>query len=122
MTCLDIYHGALALTGNRPASAEADYSGRAAEIIPMVIMSLLPLDRMIKRNAGNPSAACPELPLSLEEEWPLEKEFFACAAYYLASELLIHDDPEQSNLLYVRAEAMRRIISDTIPYTLEKIR
>jgi hypothetical protein len=30
-------------------------------------------------------------------------------------------DTDLSNLLYVRAEAMKRIISDGIPFTVEKI-
>lgn len=122
MTCLEIYKGALTLTGERPATNEADLASRATVILPMVIMSLSPLDRLIKRSKGNATVAPPPASLALESEWPLEDEFYSCAAHYLASELMASEDPELSAILYVRAEALRRMISEVIPFTIEKIR
>ncbi len=121
MTYKDVYTAALTLTGDAPASSNASYENRAGYILPMVVASLLPLDRIVRRNAGKKPTPMPPPNVDLASEWPLDDEFFPVAAYYLASELLSSDDPEESSSLYVEAEAMRRILSDAIPYTVESV-
>lgn len=121
MTNLDIYQGALTLTGDRPASSEADYSERAKVLIPIALQALAPLDRILKRSRGKVpipiSGAC----VDMDDLSPLEDDLFACACYYLASELTAFEDSGLSSELFVRGEALRRIISDSIPFELKRI-
>ena len=93
---------------------------KAEELLPMVVYGLLPLDRLKKKSVGEASISSPELLIELDDLWPLDGSFLPCAAHYLASYMIGADDPDLANLLYVRAEAMKRIISDGIPYVIEK--
>lgn len=117
----DIYNAALPLMGEGTGASDSVLEEKAKELIPMLVYSLLPLDRIKKKSAGEASISTPQLQVELDDYWPLEKAFLPCAAHYLASYMIGADDPDLANLLYVRAEAMRRIISDGIPYTVERI-
>ena len=122
MTNLEIYQGALSLTGDRPSSHGADYEERATLIIPIVSQALAPIDRLLKRFLGKPPVPINEFSCTLEENSPLEENLFACACHYLASELTAFEDAELSNLLFIRAEALRRSLFESIPYEIKKIK
>ncbi len=121
MTYREIYKAALSLIGEGGREEEVMLEEKAEELIPMVVYSLLPLDRLKKKSVGGASISAPQTFIELDDYWPLEESFMPCAAHYLASYMIGADDPDLANLLYVRAEAMRRIISDGIPYVIERI-
>lgn len=121
MTYKDVLRAALPLMGEGGRADDVTLEADAEELLPMVVYSLLPLDRLKKKSVGETSIASPQTLIELDDYWPLERTFLPCAAHYLASYMIGADDPDLANLLYVRAEAMRRIISDGIPYTIEKI-
>lgn len=119
MTYRDVYKSALSLIGEGGGDEMLEL--RTEELIPMVVYALHPLDRLKKKSVGEASISSPELLIELDDPWPLDGSFLPCAAHFLASYMVGADDPELANLLYVRAEAMKRIISDGIPYVIERI-
>lgn len=121
MTYRDVYKAALPLMGEGAETVDSALELEAEELLPMIVYSLLPVDRLKKKSVGETSVSSPSLLVSLDHVWPLDDGFLPCAAFYLASYMIGADDPELSSMLYVRAEATRRIISDGIPYVIERI-
>ena len=118
MTCRDIYKAALPLMGEVASESNAE---RAEELLTSVIYCLLPVDRLKKKSVGETAIPAPKLSTSLDDVWPLDSCFLPCAAHYLAAYMLGSEDPDLSVMLYARAEALKRIISDQIPFVIEKI-
>lgn len=126
MTNRDVYAGALSLTGDGVFSEAADLESRAVVLIPMITASLAPLDRIVKKHKGDEYAS-EEFPTSvareqawepycsLEAEWPLEPEFYACAAHYLAASLMAYEDGELAEYLSARADVLRALLEESIP-------
>ena len=121
MRYIDVYKTALPLMGEDSEAENNVLELDAEELLPMIVYSLLPVDRLKKQSVGETSISSPSLLISLDDFWPLDDCFLPCAAHYLAAYMLGAGDTDLSNLLYVRAEAMKRIISDGIPFTVEKI-
>lgn len=121
MTYRDVYKAALPLIGEGAGTSNSTLELTAEELLPMIVYSLLPLDRLKKKAVGEASVSSPSLLITLDKTWPLDDGFLPCAAFYLASYMIGADDPELSTMLYVRAEATKRIISDGIPYVIERI-
>ena len=117
----DVYKTALSLMGEGTGTANSTLELDAEELLPMIVYSLLPVDRLKKQSVGETSISSPSLIISLDDTWPLDDCFLPCASHYLAAYILGASDPDLSNLLYIRAEAMKRIISDGIPYVIERI-
>ncbi len=117
----DVYNGALTLTGSKPASPEASYREYSTYLLPMIVGSLLPLDRLAKKNAGLSPAKMPPPQINLSNKFPLEDEFYPATAYYLAAELVANEDQNLSSMLYIKAEALRRIVSNCIPFSVEEV-
>lgn len=121
MTNRDIYLGALTLIGDRPSSEGSDYEGRARHLIPMALQTLAPIDRILKRQRGKAPARLLVIQVNMDKESPIEDELFSCACYYLASELTAFEDAQLSEELFVRGEALRRILSESIPFELKRM-
>lgn len=121
MKNLEIYNGAVALMGNKPSSAEADYEARATAILPIVCQTLAPIDRILKRHLGKAPVGIEEFSSGMESESPLENILYSCACHYLASELTAFEDPDLSNVLFIRAEALRRSVGESIPFELKRM-
>ena len=127
MTNRDVYSGALSLTGDGVATEAADYEGRALVLLPMITASLAPLDRAIKCRRGDEDGVQDEFPTSpaspsewepycsLDSEWPLEPEFYACAAHYLAASLVAYEDGTLAEYLSSRADVLRALLEESVP-------
>ncbi len=119
MTYRDIYAAAICLMGNNPVSAETKYEEKSQRLLPMVVISLLPIDRIIKKNSGDEPTAFPDPEIELSDAFPLPESFMPAAAHYLACELTAPEDPDASSELYARAEAQKRILQSSIPFVYE---
>ena len=126
MTNRDVYAGALSLTGDGVCSEAADLESRAIVLFPMITASLAPLDRVIKKLKGDEYAK-EEFPTSvayeqawepycsLDADWALEPEFYACAAHYLAASLMAYEDGELAEYLTSRADVLRALLEESVP-------
>ena len=121
MTNRDIFLGALTLIGDRPSSDGADYEERARHLIPMALQTLAPMDRILKRQRGKVPVRLLVIQVDMEKNAPIEDDLFSCACYYLAAELTAFEDSQLSAELFVRGEALRRILSESIPFELKRM-
>ena len=131
MTNRDVYIGALSLTGDGVATEAADYEGRAFVLLPMITASLAPIDRAIKVRRGDKEAVQDEFPTmppepdewepycSLDSEWSLEPEFYACAAHYLAASLVAYEDEALAEYLSSRADVLRALLEESVPASVK---
>jgi len=117
----DVLRGALALLGDAPASAEAGYEDRAAAMLGMVYQSLLPPDRILKRHRGKAPVLITDFSLPLDSDPGIEDDFFACACHLLASELTAFEDSDLSAALFVRGEALKRLVAESIPFEVKRL-
>ena len=121
MTNLEIYKGAVALTGDKPSTNGADYEERAKVLLPIVCQTLAPIDRILKRHLGKAPIPIEIFSSEMDATSPLENNLYSCACHYLASELTAFEDADLSAELFVRAEALRRILGESIPFEIKKI-
>ena len=133
MTNRDVYAGALSLTGERAATEAADYEERAIVLLPMITASLAPLNRAIKVRRGDEEDVQDEFPTmppepdawepycSLDSDWPLEPEFYACAAHYLAAALVAYEDEALAEYLSSRADVLRALLEESLPARVKPV-
>lgn len=102
VTNRDIYKNSLALIGESlDSSYLEDYEERAPYLIASVAYQTIALDKKIRRSDGLGEAArFSPVYLSLDLDFPLCDQLSFPAALYVASLLVIDEDPELSDNLY----------------------
>lgn len=113
----DVYELALALLAeNGERTENGDYEERAGYLVSAFSSEAEPIDRCLREQKG-PGAEEIDIPiyLSLEEAFPLSDVFASAAGYYLASMLILDEDPDLSDVLFTRYCDRIAAISAEIP-------
>ncbi|MBR2906606.1 MAG: hypothetical protein IKC26_01000 [Clostridia bacterium] len=113
----DVYDLALALLSeNGDRTENGDYEERAGYLIAAFASEAEPIDRCLRERMGMDGEET-DIPiyLSLEEAFPLSDRFAPAAGNYLASMLILDEDPDLSDLLFARYCDKIAAISQSIP-------
>lgn len=113
----DIYDLSLALLSDSGDRLEnGDYEERAGYLLAAFASEAEIVNRRLSEAAGEGGDEI-DIPiyLSLEEEFPLRSRFRTAAGHYLASMLILEEDPELSELLFDRYCDLLREICDEVP-------
>ncbi len=126
MLCKNIYKKALRLIGEiRPDEARTeDYLERAPYILANAVADLGRLDIFYREALGLEAQTIKEgteLCLPLSETFPLSKRFVGAASAYLASLLLIDENPSLSDKLYDNFCVSVTAITEEIPAERQRI-
>ena len=115
----DVYDLSLALLADGGDRLEnGDYEERAGYLLAAFASDTEIVDRRLRASRGDESADYEtEIPifLALEEDFPLDRSFVTAAGHYLASMLILEEDPELSEVLFDRYCTLLREICDDIP-------
>ena len=98
----DVYNNAISLIGESLQSDYIeDYEERAPYLLASVAYQTLPLDKKIRKaeSLGQPESFSPVF-LALDLDFPLCDHLTFPAALYVASLLVIDEDPDLSDTLY----------------------
>ncbi|MBQ8345872.1 MAG: hypothetical protein IJY42_06390 [Clostridia bacterium] len=99
MTNRDVLDLALSLLAESNISSEvSDYIMRTPALLRLVASDLSAADRALRQSRGVEGAVQP-FDFSLDAPFPLMEELSACAAYALASLLVLEEIPELSSTL-----------------------
>ena len=126
MLCKSIYKKALRLIGETsPDEARTeDYLERAPYILANAVNDLSRLDVFYREAFGLPAQTKKEgteLCLPLSETFPLSKRFVGAVSAYLASLLVIDEDPSLSDKLYDKFCVGVTAITQEIPAERQRI-
>ena len=120
MQNLEIYEHALALLSLSPEDGEnGDLAERAPYHLAAFCSEAEEVDRWLSPTDEAPSFH--RIRLSLDEEFPLCERLAPVAALYLASLLILDEDPEHSDRLYERYGEAMSDLRMGLPATLESI-
>ncbi len=124
MENLEIYEHSLALLGLTPdPEKNEDLAERAPYHLAAFCAEAEEVDRWLRQYLGEESASSfNRVCISLDEEFPLCERLAPVAALYLASLLILDEDPERSDLLYDRYSEALSDVYRGIPATMESIR
>ena len=113
----DVYSLALALLAENGDRIEnGDYEERAGYLIAAFSSEAQEIDRRLCEAKGL-SFTDEDIPiyLSLDEGFPLSDRFVSAAGAYLASMLILDEDPDLSDILFARYCDKLAAISEEIP-------
>ena len=116
----DIYEHALALLSLKPSRFDnEDFSERAPYHLAAFCLEAEEMNRWL---SASPSAEFHPTYLPLDDEFPLSDRLAPIAALYLASMLILDEDPDRSAILYDRYGDAMSDLHNGIPATLESIK
>ena len=121
---LDIYEHALALLSLELSTEEnEDLAERAPYHLAAFCAEAEEVDRWLRSTVGADAAeSFNSVCIPLEGDFPLSERLAPVAALYLASLLILDEDPERSDQLYDRYSEALSDVYRGIPATLESIR
>lgn len=124
MTCNEIYKAALHILAETNASADtSDYAERFPYILALFCGEAEELDSKYRKAHSLPVRfGGIGVAFEPEEDFPLSDPFAHAALYYLASMLVVDENPELSDKLFERYNARMADIYSSLPCELEKIK
>lgn len=103
MKYVQIYNHALAILGeNQDSVGNGDYLVRAPILLAGIIAGYSQISETLLAGSG----IIPSLPVTLTDEFPLDKRLAIPTAMTLASQFILDESAELSELLRVRAEKL----------------
>lgn len=119
----DIYDGALRILAERvDEGLNEDYEERAPYIIAAFCYESSEADVAYRKSHYLPDApTVSDVYLDLSGSFPCAERFSAAACMYLASMLVVDDDPELSDTLFDKYSEMMSAICSKIPAIVEPI-